>query len=60
MKDLEEVKVIIVWEITRNLQARILKINQKAYIQDLLKSEKIVFYHPTVLPMKAMSAILID
>ena len=60
MKDLEEAKVIIGWEITRDVQARTLKINQKAYIQDLLESEKIIFYYPTVLSMKAMSAILID
>lgn len=35
MKDLEEVKTIIGWEITQDIQAKTLKNDQKAYIQDL-------------------------
>ena len=51
MKDLGEAKKIIGWEITRDLKARTLKIDQKEYIQDLQESEGMTSCHPTVLPV---------
>ena len=41
MKDLGKAKKIIKWEITQDLVADTLKIDQKRYIQDLLKLENI-------------------
>ena len=60
MKDLEEVKTIIGWEITRDFAIGTLKIDQKRYIRDLLKSEEMISCHPTVLPVKAGSTFFID
>lgn len=60
MRDLGEAKTIIGWEITRDLQAGTLKIDQKAYIRDLLESEGMSSCHPTVLPMKAGSSLILD
>lgn len=54
MKDLGEAKVIIGWEITRDLKAKTLKIDQKAYIRDLLESEGMSSCHPTVLPYECL------
>lgn len=42
MKDIGEAKKIIGWEITQNLKVDTLKIDQKRYIWDFLKSKKIV------------------
>ena len=60
MKDLGEVKTIIGWEITRDLAAGTLRIDQKGYIQDLLESEGMTSCHPTVFPVKAGSTLLQD
>ena len=60
MKDLREVKTIIGWEITRDLAIGTLRIDQKGYIQDLLKSETMTSCHPTVLLVKAGSTLLLD
>lgn len=59
IKDLGKAKTIIGWEITRDLQAGTLKIDQK-YIRNLLESEDMSLCHPTVLPMKAGSALALD
>ena len=48
IKDLGEAKTIIGLEITRDLQVRTMKIDQKCYIRDLLESEKMSLYHSTV------------
>ena len=45
---------------TRDLQAGILKIDQKKYIQDLLESEEISSCHPTMLLIKAGSSLILD
>ena len=58
MKDLEEAKKIIGWEITR--EKGILKIDQKRYIRDLLESEGIILCYTTVLPVKAGSTLFLD
>ena len=60
MKDLGEVKTIIGWEITQNLAAGTLRIDQKGYIRDLLESEGMTSCHPTILPVKADSTLLLD
>lgn len=38
IKDLRKVKIIIRWKIIIDFQVRILKIDKKAYIKDLLES----------------------
>ena len=60
IKDLGEVKTIIKWEITQDLTAGILKIDQKGYIQDLLKAERMTSCHPNILPVKAGSTFFLD
>ena len=60
MKDLGEVKTIIGWEITQDLAAGTLRIDQKGYIRDLLESEAMTSCHPTVLPVKTGSTLLLD
>ena len=60
MKDLGEGKKIIGWEITRDLKAGTLKIDQKEYIRDLLESEGMTSCYPTVLLVKASSTLFLD
>lgn len=60
IKDLGEARMIIGWEITRDLEAGTLKIDQKGYIRDLLEAEGMTSCHPTVLPIKAESFISMD
>lgn len=58
IKDLGEAKTIIGWEITRDLQAETLKIDQKKYIQDLLESEGMSSCHPIVFLIKVGSLLI--
>ena len=60
LKDLGEVITIIGWEITRDLAAGTLRIDQKRYIRDLLKAKGMTSYHPTILPVKAGSILLLN
>ena len=60
MNNLGEAKTIIGWEITRDFQVGTIKIDQKDYIRDLLKSEGISLCHPTVRLMKASSSLTLD
>ena len=60
MMDLGKAKTIIEWEITQDLTARTLKIDQKEYIRDFLESEGITSCHPTVFPVKAGSSLFLD
>lgn len=53
VKDLGEVKAIIGWQITRNLNAGTLKIDQSAFIRDLLESENTTDCNAVAIPMKA-------
>ena len=53
IKDPGKAKTIIRWEIRLDLQARILKIDQKSYIRNLLEAEEISLCHSTVFPIKA-------
>lgn len=60
IKDLSEAKTIIKWEITRNREAKTLKMNQKDYIQNLLKAEEMTSCHATNFCIKVGSFISID
>lgn len=60
MKEIGKVKTIIGWEITRDLQAKTLKIDQKGYIRNLLEAERMSLCHPTVLPIKASLVLFLD
>ena len=60
IKDLGEAKTIIGWEIEQDLQARILKINQKSYIYNLLEAKKMSSCHPIVFPIKVGFTLLLN
>ncbi len=57
MKDLREVKFIIGWQIMRDLVAHTMKINQSAFIRDLVIEKGLTDCNANVIPMKAESAI---
>ena len=57
-KDLGKAKKIIGWEITG--EKNILKIDQKEYIRDLLKSERMILCYAIVFPVKAGSTFVLD
>lgn len=57
MKDLKEVRIIISWQITRVTVARTMKIDQSAFIRDLVIEEGLTECNANVIPMKAGSAI---
>ena len=59
-KDLKEVKIIIRWQISRNIALGTIKIDQLAFIRDLVIEERFTKYNPNVIPMKASSAIDIN
>lgn len=58
IKDLEEAKTIIEWEII--CEEGILKINQKRYVWDLLEFEKMTSYYSTILPIKIGSTFILN
>lgn len=53
VKDLGEVCTIIGWQVIRDLKAETLKIDQSAFIQDLLENENITDDNSVNIPMKA-------
>ena len=57
VKDLGEVKTIIGWQITRDPIAQTMKIDQSAFIRDLVMEENLSDCNANVVPMKAGSAI---
>lgn len=57
MKDLGEVQTIISWQITRNTAARTMKIDQSAFIRDLVIEEKLTECNANIIPMKIGLAI---
>lgn len=57
MKDLGKVKTIIGWQVIRDMAARIMKINQSAFIRDLIIEEGLTECNANVIPMKARSFI---
>lgn len=57
VKDLGETKTIIGWQITRDLMKGTLKIDQGAFIRDLLEEENMTDCNSVSIPMKAGSTI---
>lgn len=57
MKDLSEVKTIIRWQVTRDPATRIMKIDQSAFIRDLLIKEGLTDCNANIILMKTGSAI---
>lgn len=57
VKDLGNVKTIIGWQVTRNWDAGTLKIDQSAFIRDLLEEENLTDCNSVNIPMKAGSFI---
>ena len=57
VKDLREVKTITGWQVTRDLVAGTLKIDQSAFVRDLLEEEDLVDCNSVSIPMKAGSVI---
>ena len=57
MKDIGEVKTIIGWQITRDLAARTMKIDQSAFIRNFVIEEGLIDCNAKVIPIKAGSAI---
>lgn len=60
MKDLGKAKTIIRWEITKDIEAKTLKIYQKKYIRDFLEAKEITSYYITVSSIKTRSFISMD
>lgn len=60
MKDLREVKIIIGWQIIRNLSMKTIRISSLAYIKDLLKDKNLINYNTLTILMKASSFIEIN
>ncbi len=56
-KDLGEVKTIIGWQISRNNTSGTMKIDQSAFIRDLVIEEELTECNANVIPMKAGSTI---
>lgn len=57
VKDLGDVKTIIGWQITRDTAAQTMKIDQSAFIRDLVIEEGLIDCNANVIPMKAGCAI---
>ena len=57
IKDLGKVKTIIGWQVTRNMATYTMKIDQSAFIKDLVIEEGFIDYNTNVIPIKAGSAI---
>lgn len=60
MKDLGEMKIIIRWQITRDLSTRTIRVSQLAYIRDLLEEENLTNCNAPIILMKAGSFIKIN
>lgn len=51
------IRIIIGWRVICNLDARMLKIDQSAYIWELIEEEGLSNYNLTNIPIKASSFI---
>lgn len=60
MKDLGEAKTNIGWEITWDILARTVKIDQKRYIRDIFESKEMTLCHLTVFLVKTYFILFID
>lgn len=57
VKDLGETKMIIGWQLTYDLETATLKIDQSAFIRDLLEKKDLAGWNSVNIPMKAGSII---
>lgn len=57
MKDLGKVKTIIGWQITRDLVIGTIKIDQSAFIRDLIIEKAFINCNALVIPIKIGSVI---
>lgn len=57
MKDLGEVKTIIGWQVTRDMVADTIKIDQSAFVRDLVIKKGLTDCNANVILMKAGSVI---
>lgn len=57
IKDLGEVETIIGWQVTRNTTARNMKIDQSAFIRDLVIERELTECNANSIPIKARSTI---
>lgn len=53
IKNLDKRKIIIRWQITRNIAVCIMKIDQSAFIKNLIIQKKLIKYNTNVIVMKA-------
>ena len=56
-KDLKEVKTIIRWQISCDIALSTMKINQSAFIRDLIIEEDLIEYNANIILIKAGSTI---
>lgn len=52
MKNLEKVRTIISWQVTRDHKAKTLKIDQSSFIRNLIKSKDMMDYNSINILMK--------
>lgn len=57
IKDLGEVKTIIGWQVMRDMTASTMKIDQSAFIRDLVIKERLTDCNVNIISMKTGSAI---
>lgn len=57
MKDLSEVKTIIGWQVTRDMATHTMKIDQSAFIKDLVIKESLIDCNTNIISIKVSSAI---
>lgn len=60
VKEMGEVKTIIGWQITRNLEAGTLKVDQSAFIRNLVKEENLIDCNSVNIPIRTDSMIKIN
>ena len=60
IKNLDEAKTIVRWEIISDFLAKTLKFNQKKYVQDLLESKRMTLYNPIVFWVKVCSWLFLN
>lgn len=57
MKNLGKVNIIIRWQITRDTAMCIIKIDQSAFISDLIIKKRLKKYNANIIPIKASFTI---
>ena len=57
MKNLDKVKTIIWWQVTKNIKAGTMMINQSAFVKDFIIEKRLIECNTNIIPMKAGLAI---